>query len=117
MANLEPTKQRRGLVAIDGAMALIVILLIIWSLSATLEAFLAGHAGPVLPAAIFSGFLFSACVALNVFVAGIDQKFMTHRSTLTPTRIAISAIFSKSVERIASFDSAETIEKLLRRAE
>lgn len=47
MANLEPTKQRRGLVAIDGAMALIVILLIvqIWLLSATLEAFLAGHVG------------------------------------------------------------------------
>jgi hypothetical protein len=76
MANLEPTKQRRGLVAIDGAMALIVILLIvqIWLLSATLEAFLAGHVGPVLPAAICSGLLFSACVALNVFVAGIDRS-------------------------------------------
>lgn len=76
MANLEPTKQRRGLVAIDGAMALIVILLIvqIWLLSATLEAFLAGHGGPVLPAAIFSGLLFSACVALNVFVTGIDRN-------------------------------------------
>jgi hypothetical protein len=38
MANLEPSKQRRGLVAIDGAMALIVILLVvqIWLLSATL---------------------------------------------------------------------------------
>jgi hypothetical protein len=38
MANLERPKQRRGLVAIDGAMALIVILLIIqirlpWKLS------------------------------------------------------------------------------------
>ena len=42
MANLDPSKQRRGLVAIDGAMALIAILLIvqIWLLSATLETYL-----------------------------------------------------------------------------
>lgn len=75
MANLEPPKQRRGLVAIDGAMALIVILLIvqIWLLSATLEAFLAGHSGPVLPAALFSGILFSVCLALNLFVDRIDR--------------------------------------------
>lgn len=76
MANLEPAKQKRGLVAIDGALALIVILLIVqvWLLSATLEAFLAGHAGPVLPAAIFSGLLLSACVALNLFVDRIDRS-------------------------------------------
>ena len=76
MANLEPTKQSRGLVAIDGAMALIVILLIvqIWLLNATLEAFLAGHTGPVFPAAIFSGFLFAACAALNTFVDRIDRS-------------------------------------------
>ena len=70
-----PSRQRRGLVAIDGAMALIVILLIvqIWLLSATLEAFLAGHSGPVIPAAIFSGVLFSASLTLNLFVNHIDQ--------------------------------------------
>jgi hypothetical protein len=75
MANTAPHRQRRGLVAIDGAMALIVILLIvqIWLLSATLEAFLAGHTGPVLPAAIFSGLLFSACATLNAFVNKIDR--------------------------------------------
>jgi hypothetical protein len=52
-----------------------VILLIvqIWLLSATLEAFLAGHAGPVIPAAVFSGLLFFACATLNAFVARIDQ--------------------------------------------
>ena len=56
MANLERSKQRRGLVAINGAITFIVILLIvqIWLLGATLETFLAGHAGAVLPAAIFS---------------------------------------------------------------
>jgi hypothetical protein len=75
MANLDPTKQRRGLVAIDGAMALIAILLTvqIWLLSATLETFLAGHAGAVLPAGIFSGLIFSGCLALDFFVSRVDQ--------------------------------------------
>ena len=76
MANLERSKQRRGLVAIDGAIAFIVILLIaqIWLLSATLETFLAGHAGAVLPAAIFSGLLFLGCLALDLFVTRIDRE-------------------------------------------
>ena len=76
MANLEPTKQRRGLVAIDGAMALIGVLLVvqIWLLSATLEAFLAGHRSPVVAAAIISGLLFAACVTLNLFVDRVDRE-------------------------------------------
>ena len=61
--------------AIDGAMALIVILLIVqvWLLSAALEALLAGHRGAALPAAIFSGLLFAACVALSLFVDRVDR--------------------------------------------
>jgi hypothetical protein len=76
VANLDPSKQRRGLVAIDGAMALIVILLIsqIWLLSATLETYLAGHSGAVLPGAIFSGLLFCAALALNSFVNRVDKS-------------------------------------------
>jgi len=76
MANLEPSKQRRGLVAIDGAMALIVILLVvqIWLLSATLETVLTGHSGAVVPAAIFSGLMFSGCLALDFFVTRVDQE-------------------------------------------
>ena len=76
MGDLERSKQSRGLVAIDGAMALIVILLIfqIWLLSATLETFLAGHTGAVLPAAIFSGLVFLGCLALNLFVERVDQE-------------------------------------------
>ena len=72
----EARKQRRGLVSIDGAMSLIVLLLIvqIWLLSATLESFLAGHASVALPAAIFSGLLFSGCLALNLFVDRVDQE-------------------------------------------
>ena len=76
MANLERSKQRRGLVAINGAMALIVILLIaqIWLLSATLETLLAGHTGAVLPAAIFSGLLFLGCLVLGLFVTRVDRE-------------------------------------------
>ncbi len=76
MANLERSKQRRGLVAINGALALIVILLIaqIWLLSATLETFLAGRTGAVLPATIVSGVVFSGCLAIDLFVTRIDQE-------------------------------------------
>jgi hypothetical protein len=63
-------------VAIDGAMALIVILLIvqIWLLSATLETYLAGQSGTVLPGAIFSGLLFFAALTLNFFVSRVDKS-------------------------------------------
>ena len=76
MANLKRSKQRGGLVAINGAMALTVILLIaqIWLLSATLETFLAGLTGAVLPAAIVSGVVFSGCLAVDLFVTRIDQE-------------------------------------------
>lgn len=69
------SKQKKGLVAIDGAMALIVLLVIvqIWLLSAALEALLAGHAETALPAAIFSGILFLSCVALTLFVWRVDR--------------------------------------------
>ena len=76
MPGPEPHKQRRGLVAIDGAMALIVILLIVqmWLLSATLEAYLNGRSSAVLPATIFSGLLFSASLALNFLVDRLDRE-------------------------------------------
>ena len=76
MANLERYKQRRGLVAINGAMTLIVIFLVtqVWLLSATLETFLAGHKGAVLPAAIFSGLIFLGCLALYLFVTRVDRE-------------------------------------------
>src|SRR5437879_8353210 len=68
--------QKRGLTAIDGAMALIVILLIvqIWLLSATLESYLAGHREAALPGAIISGLLFLACLGLYLFVDRIDSE-------------------------------------------
>jgi hypothetical protein len=68
--------QTRGLTAIDGAMALIVLLLIvqIWLLSATLETYLAGHREAALPGAIISGILFAACLALYLLVVRIDSE-------------------------------------------
>jgi hypothetical protein len=68
--------QGRGLTAIDGAMTLIVLLLIvqIWLLSATLESYLAGHREAALPGAIISAILFGACLALYLFVQRIDSE-------------------------------------------
>ena len=69
-------EQRRGLTSIDGVIALIAILLIVqmWLLSATLAAYLAGHRGSVVPAAIVSGLIFAGCAALYWFVEGIDRR-------------------------------------------
>jgi hypothetical protein len=52
--------------AIEGAMALIILLLIVqvWLLSATLEATLGGHYDAAVPGAIVSGLLFLACFSL-----------------------------------------------------
>ena len=68
--------QNRGLTAIAGAMALIVILLMvqIWLLTATLESFLAGHREAALPAAIVSGLIFVACLGLYLFVDRVDAE-------------------------------------------
>jgi hypothetical protein len=68
--------QNRGLTAIDGAMALIVILLMvqIWLLSATVEAFLEGHRETALPGAIVSGIIFVACFGLFWFVDQVDRE-------------------------------------------
>lgn len=68
--------QSRGLTAIDGAMVLIIILLIvqIWLLSATLESYLAGHRDAAVPGAIISAVLFAACFGLYRFVDRIDSE-------------------------------------------
>ncbi len=68
--------QSRGLTAIDGAMALVVVLLMvqIWLLSATLEAYLAGHREAAVPGAVISGLIFLACLALYLFVDHIDAE-------------------------------------------
>ena len=66
----------KGQTAIDGAMALIVLLLMVqvWLLSATLEAYLGGHHETALPGAIVSGLLFAGCFGLYVFVDRLDRE-------------------------------------------
>ncbi len=72
----EIPKQRKGLTAIDGAMALIVLLLVVqvWLLSASLDAYLSGRTGAALPGAIVSGLLFTLCFGLYVLVNRIDRE-------------------------------------------
>jgi len=71
---MKPNPRLRGLTAIDGALCLIAILLIvqIWLLSATLESYLAGHRDAAVPGAVISGIIFLACVGLYGFVDRID---------------------------------------------
>ncbi len=68
--------QNRGLTAIDGAMVLIIILLVVqvWLLSATLESYLAGHREAAIPGAVISAIMFAACFALYRFVDRIDSE-------------------------------------------
>jgi predicted Co/Zn/Cd cation transporter (cation efflux family) len=68
--------QGRGLSAIDGSITLIVILLIVqmWWLTASLEAYLSGHRESALPAAIVSGILFVVCLLLFLFIRRVDRE-------------------------------------------
>jgi hypothetical protein len=76
MGPREQAAARRGLTAIDGALALIVLLLVVqmWLLTAALEMHLAGHLEAALPAALVSAALFAATVALALFVQRVDRE-------------------------------------------
>lgn len=66
---------RRRTTALDGAVALIVLLLIVqvWLLSATLDAYLAGHSDAALPGAVTSGLIFVATAGLYRFATRIGR--------------------------------------------
>ena len=66
----------RGLTAINGAMALMVLLLVVqmWLLSATLDAYLAGHGDAALPGLVISAVLFFACGGLYLFVRRLEKQ-------------------------------------------
>ena len=68
--------EKKGITAIDGAMALIAIMLIVqmWLLTATLESFVSGHDDAILPAAVISGIIFAACAWLFIFIRRIDAR-------------------------------------------
>ena len=74
-------QQRRGLTEIDAITALIVILLVvqIWLLSATLDAYLGGHTETALPGAILSGILCASCFVMYGFVRRVDHDSRTDR--------------------------------------
>jgi hypothetical protein len=76
MPDRSDPRQRRGLMAIDGAMALMVVLLIVqvWLLSAALDAYLAGYREAALPAAIVSGILFLVCLGLFLMIDNVDRR-------------------------------------------
>jgi hypothetical protein len=66
----------RGLTAIDGALALIGVVLVVqmWLVTATLESWLAGRRDAAVPGAIFAAVLFAAVLALYRFVARVDRE-------------------------------------------
>jgi hypothetical protein len=67
--------RNRGLTAIDAALSLISILLIVqmWLLTATLEAYLAGRDSSLLPGTIVSVVLFAAVFVLSRFIGTVDR--------------------------------------------
>ena len=69
-------REGKGLTAVDGALALLAVLLMVqmWLLTAALDAFLGGHEETALPAAIVSAILFATCAALYLFVRGVDRR-------------------------------------------
>jgi hypothetical protein len=65
----------RRITALDGIAALLILLLMVqvWLLSATLDAFLAGHSDAALPGAIASAMIFAASAGLYRFMRKIDH--------------------------------------------
>jgi hypothetical protein len=73
----------KRLPALNGALALIVLILIVqmWLLTASLESYLAGHREAATSGAVISAILFSACGGLYLFVGRIDRKSRDNRGT------------------------------------
>ena len=75
MKALSNPARRRRRVAIDAAMVMIILVLMVqmWLLTATLESYLAGHHGVALPALLSSAVLFAVCGFLYRLVLRIDR--------------------------------------------
>ncbi len=71
-----PPDRRRALSALDGVIALLVVILIaqMWVLGASLEAFLAGHPSSAIAGAIASAVLFAGALGLYLFLRRIDRE-------------------------------------------
>ena len=68
--------ERRGIHAIDGALALVGVVLVVqmWLLTATLEAFLAGRRDSAVPGLVISVLLFAVAFALYRFVVRVVRE-------------------------------------------
>ncbi len=75
MALYDSPARKRAARAMDGAMLLIFILLVlqVWLLMASVESWLAGHRQVVLPAMLLSGSLFAGCVGLLALARRTDR--------------------------------------------
>lgn len=75
MAHYDSPVRKRAARAMDGAMLLIVILLVIqvWLLTASVDLWLAGRRQVVLPAMLLSGSLFAGCVGLLALARRTDS--------------------------------------------
>jgi predicted Co/Zn/Cd cation transporter (cation efflux family) len=73
---MESRPIKKGLTALDAALTMLVVLLIVqmWLLTATLESYLAGHHDVVMPGLAVSALLMAVCVALYTFVRRIDHE-------------------------------------------
>lgn len=69
-----PARKRRR-VAIDAAMIMVILVLMVqmWLLTATLESYLAGHRDVALPGFLLSIALFAVCLFLYTLVLRIDR--------------------------------------------
>jgi len=84
MNGLPASARRRRRVAIDAAMVMVILVLMVqmWLLTATLESYLAGHHGVALPGFLSSLALFAVCVFIYALVLRIDR--MPERTGGTP---------------------------------
>ena len=75
MKDLTNPARRRRRAAIDAAMLFVILLLVtqMWLLTATLEAYLAGHSDVALPGVLVSLALFLACLGLYRLVIRLDR--------------------------------------------
>jgi hypothetical protein len=75
MKGLSNPSRRRRRVAIDAAMVMIILVLMVqmWLLTATLESYLAGHRGVALPALLSTTALFGVCAFLYRLVIRVDR--------------------------------------------
>lgn len=75
MRRLSHTGRRRRRVAIDAAMVMVILVLVVqmWLLTATLESYLTGHREVALPGLLSSLVLFGVCAFLYRLVLRIDR--------------------------------------------